>query len=96
MVLRRISSPGSRLARFPGHRPQFELHLQGQGRGREAGEPGAGRPLRRGGKCSQGGERVRISAQLIDATTGAHVWAERTIASFGTSLQYRTRSPRRS
>ena len=29
------------------------------------------------GSVRKGGERVRISAQLIDATTGAHVWAER-------------------
>jgi TolB-like protein/Flp pilus assembly protein TadD len=29
------------------------------------------------GSVRKAGERVRISAQLIDATTGAHVWAER-------------------
>ena len=28
------------------------------------------------GSVRKAGERVRISAQLIDATTGAHVWAE--------------------
>jgi adenylate cyclase len=29
------------------------------------------------GSVRRAGDRVRISAQLIDATTGAHVWAER-------------------
>ena len=29
------------------------------------------------GSVRKAGERVRVSAQLIDATTGAHVWAER-------------------
>ena len=28
------------------------------------------------GSVRKGGDRVRITAQLIDATTGAHVWAE--------------------
>ena len=28
------------------------------------------------GSVRKAGDRVRISAQLIDATTGAHVWAE--------------------
>jgi adenylate cyclase len=29
------------------------------------------------GSVRQAGERLRVTAQLIDATTGAHVWAER-------------------
>src|SRR5205085_11328428 len=29
------------------------------------------------GSVRKGGDRVRITAQLIDATTGAHRWAER-------------------
>ncbi len=29
------------------------------------------------GSVRKGGSRVRITAQLVDATTGAHVWAER-------------------
>jgi TolB-like protein len=29
------------------------------------------------GSVRRAGDRVRISAQLIDATTGAHIWAER-------------------
>jgi adenylate cyclase len=28
------------------------------------------------GSMRKGGNRVRITAQLIDATTGQHVWAE--------------------
>ncbi|HEX2116601.1 MAG TPA: adenylate/guanylate cyclase domain-containing protein [Alphaproteobacteria bacterium] len=40
-----------------------------------AGELGARYVLE--GSVRKGGSRVRITAQLIDATTGAHVWAER-------------------
>jgi adenylate cyclase len=29
------------------------------------------------GSVRKGGNRVRITAQLIDATTGAHLWADR-------------------
>ena len=29
------------------------------------------------GSVRKAGDRVRITAQLIDATTGNHVWAER-------------------
>jgi len=29
------------------------------------------------GSVRKGGNRVRVTAQLIDASTGAHVWAER-------------------
>ena len=29
------------------------------------------------GSIRRAGQRVRITAQLIDATTGAHVWADR-------------------
>ena len=38
-------------------RPQFELHLQGQGRRREAGRARARRPLRAGRQRAQGGNR---------------------------------------
>jgi adenylate cyclase len=41
------------------------------------------------GSVRKAGERVRISVQLIDATTGAHVWAER----YDRELR-RMRSPR--
>src|SRR5262249_24971307 len=36
----------------------------------------ARRALRAGRQHAAGGDRVRISAQLIDAATGAHRWAE--------------------
>jgi adenylate cyclase len=29
------------------------------------------------GSLRKAGERIRINAQLIDATTGGHLWAER-------------------
>ena len=29
------------------------------------------------GSLRKSGQRVRISAQLIDATSGSHIWAER-------------------
>ena len=40
-----------------------------------AREPG--RALRARGQRAPGGRAVRINAQLIDGTTGGHVWAER-------------------
>src|SRR5262245_32908968 len=57
--------------------PQFELHLQGQAIdvkqvGRELGV----RYVLEGSVRKAGG-RVRITAQLIDAATGAHLWADR-------------------
>ncbi|MBT3533927.1 MAG: hypothetical protein HN478_08610, partial [Rhodospirillaceae bacterium] len=42
---------------------------------RVAGELGVRYVLE--GSVRKGGERVRITAQLVDATTGNHVWAER-------------------
>ena len=50
---------------------------KGQGRRREAGRArarGALRPRRIG--VAKPGNRVRITGQLIDTTTGAHIWAE--------------------
>jgi TolB-like protein len=41
------------------------------------------------GSVRKGGNRVRITGQLIDAVTGAHLWADR----FDGSLCPRTRSP---
>ena len=29
------------------------------------------------GSVRKGGNRVRVAAQMIDATSGAHIWAER-------------------
>ena len=60
------------------HRPQFELHLQGPGRGRasrSARELGVRYVLE--GSVRKAGNRVRITGQLIDAATGAHLWADR-------------------
>jgi len=45
------------------------------------------------GSVRRAGDRVRITSQLIDASTGAHRWAEVSIASSKTSLRYRMRSP---
>jgi TolB-like protein len=46
------------------------------------------------GSIRRTGDRVRISAQLVDAVTGAHRWAERyDRSSSRTSLRSRTRSP---
>jgi TolB-like protein len=44
------------------------------------------------GSVRRAGKHVRISAQLVDATTGGHHWAESTIASSATSSRCRTRS----
>ena len=59
------------------HCAQFRLHLQGQGGegGRVARDLGVRYVLE--GGIQRAGSRVRITAQLVDATTGYHVWAER-------------------
>ena len=44
---------------------------------------GAGRPLRPRRQRAAGGDRLRVTAQLIDAQTGAHVWSERWDRPFG-------------
>ena len=36
------------------------------------------------GSVIRSGDRVRITAQLIDARTDQHLWARNTIATFGT------------
>jgi adenylate cyclase len=49
-----------------------------KGSGRcEAGGAGIGRALRVEGSVRKAGNRVRITGQLIDTTTGAHIWADR-------------------
>ena len=58
-------------------RAQFVLHLQGQERGRAGGGPELGVRYVLEGSVRKSGNRVRITAQLIDATTGGHLWAER-------------------
>ena len=48
------------------------------------------------GSVRKGGNRVRITAQLIDAATGNHIWADRYDGDLTDSSRCRTRSPRRS
>ena len=59
------------------HRAQFELHLQGSRRRREAGGRELGVRYVLEGSVRKSGGRVRITGQLIDAATGAHLWADR-------------------
>ena len=58
-------------------RAQLELRLQGQSRRRAAGGARAGRALCAGGTVRKAGDRVRITAQLLESETGAHLWADR-------------------
>ena len=53
------------------------LHFQGQARERSGGGSEPRRALRAGGQRPQIRQQVRITAQLIDTTTGGHLWAER-------------------
>ena len=64
------------------HRPQFHLRLQGQvGRHPQvAKELGVRYVLE--GSVRRAANRVRITGQLIDGTTGNHVWAEKFEGSF--------------
>ena len=58
------------------HRPQFHVRLQGP-RGRHpasARELGVRYVLE--GSVRRGGNRVRISGQLIEAATRGHLWAD--------------------
>ena len=48
------------------------------------------------GSIRRAGDRIRISAQLIDATTGAHRWADRYDRNSMTPLPSRTKSSERS
>ena len=45
------------------------------------------------GSVRRSGERVRVNAQLIDAETGGHLWADRLIGRSLTSSRFRTPSP---
>ena len=58
------------------HRPQLGFTYRAGGR-READRPRARRALHLEGSVRKRGDRVRITGQLIDAETGAHLWADR-------------------
>ena len=53
------------------------LHLQRPSRRCEAGRPRVGVRYVLEGSVRKGSNRVRITGQLIDALTGAHLWADR-------------------
>ena len=44
------------------------------------------------GSVRRAGNRVRITAQLIDAETGSHIWADRFDRELADVLRFRTRS----
>jgi adenylate cyclase len=48
------------------------------------------------GSVRKANNRVRITGQLVDATTGAHVWANRFDGALDDIFAFRTRSPRAS
>ena len=58
-------------------RAQHGLRLQGPERGREGGGEGCSRSLVLEGSVRKAGNRIRINAQLIDGSTGKHLWADR-------------------
>ena len=45
------------------------------------------------GSVRRAGKQLRIGAQLVDAMTGGHHWADGTTASWATSSPCRTKSP---
>jgi adenylate cyclase len=55
---------------------QLELYLQGCGR-RQAGRAGTWRALILKGSVRKAGPRVRINGQLVEASTGVHIWADK-------------------
>ena len=76
------------ITRGPDHRPvqgrrpvrdraQLDVRLQGQDARRARNRQGARRPLRARGQRARAGDNVRVNAQLVDATTGGQVWADR-------------------
>ena len=67
------------LSRFPlpvRDRPQFQLHLQGARGRREADRPRTRRALCTRRQRAQIGPRMRVTGQLIDASTDTHLWAD--------------------
>ena len=58
------------------HRPQLQFQLQGPRGGHPTDWPRAGGAVCAGGQCPQIGHRLRITAQLVEAATGAQLWAD--------------------
>ena len=58
------------------HRAQYRLHLQGQAGRREGDRQDLGVRYVLEGLVQPSGDRTRVNAQLIDAESGAHLWAE--------------------
>ncbi len=56
---------------------QHRVHLQGQERGHRAGRAAVEGQHVLEGSVRKSGNRVRITAQLIDGATDEHIWAER-------------------
>ena len=78
-------------------RPQLHRGLQGQGgrRAPRSGRSWASATCSRAASSERGG-RVRVTAQLVDAATGGHLWAERYDRPEATCSRSRTRSRRTS
>ena len=75
-------------------RPQFVLHLRGpRGRWKQVGRRLGVRYVLEGSVRKAGGH-VQIAAQLVEAETGKHVWAERYDRDLADISHCRTRSPR--
>ena len=71
---------------------QHCIHLQGKTRRSEADRERAECALRSGGQRQRSGNRLRVNVQLIDAESGAHLWAERFDKPVADSSTCRTRS----
>jgi len=59
------------------HRTQFKLYLQRQSRRTQASRRELGVRYVLEGSVRKAAGKVRITSQLIDATSGAHLWADR-------------------
>jgi TolB-like protein/cytochrome c-type biogenesis protein CcmH/NrfG len=80
------------LARLPRHRPQLELPVpRRQSRSEKVGAELGARYLVEG-SVRRDGDRIRVTAQLIDAPSGEHVWARPMTARSPTCSLSRTRS----
>jgi len=80
-IFRRRHGRGNHHGAFPDplavrNRPQFDLHIQRPPRGHERGRRELGVRYALEGSVRKASGRVRITAQLIDAITGAHLWAD--------------------